>query len=187
MDDGWSIENFGNAYRNWLMERMRAQDYGILFDYLYDTEFTWKKDIPRDADRASDGRLLRLRFGEEANLDIPDGCLEHPCSFLEFLVGLAYEIDDLIMYDADNPDQAADWFWMMSSNIGLTPYRDVKMVIDGKYAYECVNEIISRVIERTYDYNGDKGLFPLRHPEMDQRKVEIWYQANAYMIENFFA
>jgi hypothetical protein len=27
------------------------------------------------------------------------------------------------------------------------------------------------------------GFFPLTHPNDDQRKVEIWYQMNAYLDE----
>ena len=165
---------------------MHADNYGILFDFLYDTEFRWPMDIPRDSDRASDGRYLRVRFSEETGLELPEDWNDHPCSFLEFAAALAYSIDDEIMYDADNPEQVATWFWMIFENLGLDKFTDVRMVIDGLYAYECVDEIVERVMDRTYEANGYPGMFPLRKPMADQRHVEVWYQANAYFIENFF-
>lgn len=180
------VENFGNAYRNWMQKRMHADNYGILFDFLYDTEFRWDRRIPRDSDRASDGRSLRAKFAEEEGTTMPEGCEDHPCSFLEFAVALAYAIDDDIMYDPDNPEQVATWFWLMLDNMGLSKFTDARMVIDGMYAYDRVTEIVDVVMERKYAYNGHPGMFPLRKPEMDQRRVEIWYQANAYFIENFF-
>ena len=41
-------------------------------------------------------------------------------------------------------------------------------------------------MSRDFDYNGYPGMFPLRKPIMDQRSVETWYRANAYMIEEYF-
>ncbi len=169
-----------------MQKRMHADNHGILFDFLYDTEFRWDPHIPRDSDRASDGRFLRVRFAEECGMELPPGYEDHPCSFLEFAIALAYSIDDEIMYDPDNPEQVATWFWLIFGNLGLDAFTDAKMVIDGMYAYDSVTEIVDRAMDRTYEYNGYLGMFPLRKPRMDQRHVEIWYQANAYFIENFF-
>ena len=186
--DTWELEDFSNAYRNWLETSMNAQGYSILFDLLHDTKFEWSRKIPRDSDRSEDGRYLRLRFANEAGLDIWDEWLDDtwPCSFLEFLVALAYSIDDKMMYDPEKPDQAAEWFWEMMSNMDLAKYDDQRMLQGGMLAWFLVSETVDKVMGRRYDYNGNGGLFPLRKPAMDQRKVEIWYQANAYMIENYF-
>lgn len=186
--DTWELEDFSNAYRNWLETSMDAQGYSILFDLLHDTKFEWSRKIPRDSDRAEDGRYLRLRFANEAGLDIWDDWLDDtwPCSFLEFLVALAYSIDDKMMYDPEKPDQAAEWFWEMLSNMGIAKYDDQLMLQQGMLAWYIVSETVGKVMGRRYDYNGNGGLFPLRKPAMDQRDVEIWYQANAYMIENYF-
>ena len=187
MDGGeWVAVNFENAYTNWMLTRMHAGNYGMLFDILNDTPFEWDRKIPRDSDREADGRYLRLRFSNESGIEIVDDILEKPCSFLEFAIALAYAIDDRIMYDAENPEQAADWFWMMLENIGLDKYTDEYLMANGLPAHMYVNEITDRVMKRRYEYNGYLGMFPLAKPEMDQRKVEIWYQANAYFIERFF-
>jgi hypothetical protein len=49
-----------------------------------------------------------------------------------------------------------------------------------------VMKILDRIIERTYQRNGVGGLFPLKRDKKDQRKVELWYQMNAYLIENYY-
>ena len=186
----WKTEDFANAYRNWMLESMHAERYSILFDILHDTEFTWSERVPRDADREADGRYLRLRFVNGSDSDIMEDWLEvmdvtWPASFLEFLIALAYSIDDKIMYDPERPDQASLWFWEMLDNVGLARYDDVTMFHEGMLAWAIVTETVDRILQRRYEYDGGGGLFPLRSPKMDQRNVEIWYQANAYMIENY--
>lgn len=182
----WIAVNFENAYRNWIQDKMHAHDYGILFDILYDTDFEWDKRIPRDSDRAANGKNLRMRFAGECGMEMTGDVLDKPCSFLEFAVALAYTIDDKIMYDADNPEQAADWLWEMFGNVGFDEYTDDYLMAGGMVAYMTVLEIADRIMKRRYEYNGHLGMFPLAKPEMDQRKVEIWYQANAYFIERYF-
>ena len=50
---------------------------------------------------------------------------------------------------------------------------------------DIVADAMAAIIWRTYDSNGYGGLFPLRNPREDQRKVELWYQLNAYLLEQF--
>lgn len=187
MDEStWAVENFGNAYRNWIRERMHARRYSILLDYLYDTEYRWDPDIPRDSDRESDGRDLRRRFSDETGMELPDGWYEHPASFLETMVALAFAIDDDIMYDPDNSEQVSEWFWMMMSNMGLDALDDATILSDPDRAYRMATDAVESEMDRRFDYNGYPGMFPLRKPMADQRKVETWYRANAYMMEEFF-
>lgn len=185
--DSWKLENFSNAYRNWMLREMHADRYSILFDILHDTEFTWSSKLPRDSDREADGRYLRLRFANSSDLDIWEDWLSPswPCSFLEFLIALSYSIDDKIMYDPGKPDQASEWFWEMMGNAGLSRFDDKTLMNESSLGWALVYETVERVMGRRYDYNGNGGLFPLKKPKMDQRRVEIWYQANAYMIENY--
>ena len=35
------LEQFALDYRMWIFERMHGDGYSILFDFLYDSEFTW--------------------------------------------------------------------------------------------------------------------------------------------------
>ena len=184
--DDWMTEDFQNAYRNWLHHKMDDGNHSILFDYLHDTEFKWDKSIPRDADRESDGRYLRMRFAEESDFEFADEWLSGPCSFLEFLVALAYSIEDEIMYDPEYPDRSREWFWMMMDNSGLSKFDDKFMKEGRLLASQMVFETVNMIMERRYERNGALGLFPLKNPQMDQREVEIWYQANAYFIEEYF-
>lgn len=180
------VVDFCNAYRNWIGSTMGDGSHEILFDVMMDTEFRWDPGIPRDADRESDGRFLRLEFAEEEGWELTDEELAIPCSFLEFMAALARTIEDDLMYDPDEPDRAPEWFWEMMENSGLALFDDRYMVEGRTLAYQMAVETMNRVMERRYEPNGDKGLFPLKHPMADQREVEIWYQANAYFIEEFF-
>lgn len=67
----------------------------------------------------------------------------------------------------------------MVRNVGLESLNDSVPINE-----EAVDEILNRVIWRQYDSNGNGGFFPLRDTVIDQRDVELWYQANAYVIEN---
>ena len=183
----WEMEDFENAYRNWMSSRMHASKYSILFDLLYDVQFEWDPDIPRDADRAADGRYLRDRFSDESGMKMHPVYLDWPCSFLEFMIALAFSIEESMMYDPDEPSQdESTWFWEMMDNTGLSKYDDETMQSSGMLGYMNAMEIVNMVMRRRYDYNGYPGLFPLKKPVIDQRKVEIWYQANAYFIEECF-
>ena len=182
--DAWRVKNFASAYQAWLMEEMDAEDYSILFDVLYGIEFVWPSDIPRDEDRAAAGQDLRLEFEYESGMHCDDEWLEWPCSFLEMLVGLAWSIEDHILYDWDKGDRSAKWFWMMMTNLGLDICTDEYMTKTGMSGSRYVERVVETVITRSYDDHGNGGLFPLWEPETDQRKVEIWYQANAFILEN---
>lgn len=190
MVNDWGVENFGNfvnAYRKWMLDRMDANGYSILFDYLYDVEYHWDPDIPRDSDREIAGRDLRRRFSDETGVHLPDGWQSYPCSFLEFAIALAFAIDDKIMYDADNPNQVSTWFWMMMSNLGLDALDDEEMLAQPTLSYKMATDAVETEMYREFDYNGYLGMFPLRKPLADQRTVETWYRANAYLMEEFFS
>lgn len=182
--DAWRIETFANSYRAWLMDEMDANGYSILFDTLYGIEFTWPSDIPRDGDRAAAGQDLRLEFEHESGMECDDEWLEWPCSFLEMLVGLAWSIEDHILYDWSKGDRSSVWFWMIMDNLGLSFLDDEWMELYPTKSLKYILRTCQTVMDRSYGADGDGGLFPLEHPETDQRKVEIWYQANAYILEN---
>lgn len=177
----WELDNFANAYRNWLIQQMGAEDYGVLFDILYETEFVWT--LERDADRAEDGKDLRVRFAEQSGMDIPDGIRDWPCSFLEMLIGLAYSIEEKITYDPRYGDQTASWFWTIMGNLHLDAIDDDMFFECGSMMDAEIRDICETVMWRDYRDDGYGGMFPLQHPNSDQRKVEIWYQANAYILE----
>jgi hypothetical protein len=91
---------------------------------------------------------------------------------LEMLIGLARRLS----FEAEG--RADDWFWHLLENIKLDKYND-----SSGYDPDEVDDILERIIWRNYRPDGVGGLFPLNEPEEDQRKVELWYQLSAYLIE----
>lgn len=171
-----------DAYFEWLYSQVgtvrlkhSSTTYWNLFRILYQKEFVWF--VPNDDNRAEDGRSLRYEFIEEMELDPRrDRGLRDwfglPCSFLEMLIGLSRR---LAFEDGGGP---ADWFWHLIETLDLKIYADNIHI-----PVEKVQDILDRVIWRTYRRDGQGGLFPLRHAREDQREVEIWYQLSAYLLE----
>lgn len=171
-------EPLDELYLQWLYgnvaninQKSRRRTYWNLFRALYTIEFTWF--VPNDDARVEDGRALRLEFMQE--LEIPEvdpDWMDLGCSFLELLIGLsrrlAFETDSL----------AVDWFWHLIANMELSEYND-----STRFSKNEIEHITTRISERTYERDGYGGLFPLRRPRKDQRKVELWYQMNAYVLE----
>lgn len=131
---------------------------------------------PNDFNRSLDGKDLRSEFLEESSMEATDEWLEMDCSILEMLVGLARRISFQTDWDID------ECFWLMIKNVELDKYNDERYH-DG--IAHAVDYVLNTINHRTYEYNGQGGLFPLRTPAIDQRGVEIWYQMSAYLLENF--
>jgi len=166
-------------YFDWLYDQVcfveddPFKTYGQLFHLLYTKEFKWL--VPNDDNREEDGKDLRFEFLEEEGIPRSKRdplWLGAECSMLEFLVALArrfaFEADGLVF----------ERFWELLENLGLDHYND-----GVEFDAEAVEDILDRLIWRHYHYNGGGGLFPLKNPEYDQRKVEIWYQMSAYVLE----
>jgi hypothetical protein len=149
--------------------------YWNLLRELYKTEFSWT--VHHDDNRVEDGKELRAEFSQEKGLYdyglLDPGWMSLGCSMLELLIGLSRRLA------FDGGFEPADWFWRMLENIGLHLQTD-----SPKFPREDISEILDRIIWRKYEYNGHGGLFPLRDPMADQREKELWYQMQAYLIEN---
>jgi hypothetical protein len=167
-----------DLYLNWLYSRIdkvrvrkSSKTYWRLFRQLYSTEFVWF--VANDDNRAEDGRELRNEWANDLDFIPNEDWMHLPCSFLELLVGLACRLT----FEADrNP---AFWFWHLLTNLNLSGYHDLS-----RYNEEEVEDVVHTVIWRTYDFDGRGGLFPLTNPCEDQRKIEIWYQMSAYILQN---
>lgn len=167
-------------YSEWLYSQVcsvRAKNpsktFRNLFHILYTKEYVWL--IPNDDNRVEDGKDLRYLFLDVEDIELrPEDqrWLELGCSFLEFLIALSRRVE----FETDI--DAITWFWKLLENIGLNNLND-RVEIDR----DSVEEILDRVIWRNYEYNGRGGLFPLYDAREDQRKVEVWYQLSAYILE----
>lgn len=168
------------AYFVWLYSqvgsvklRNRSKTYWTLLRLLFQKEFTWPDRIERDANRAQDGKDLRRQFLQETGTKMDEpGWLEYGCSFLEMLVALAWAV----AFEGGGTQE--ERFWEMIKNLGLIECTDAHPPDE-----VIVNHIIDKVNERDYAPNGAGGLFPLKNSNEDQRDVELWYQANAYLLE----
>lgn len=155
--------------------RNRARTYWELARIMYQKEFIWF--IPNDDNRAVDGRDLRQEFLEEAEIDEVDPeWMTLGCSMLEMCIALSRRL----AFETDG--QPRDWFWHLIEQLDLKQYSDRDF---DKVAERKINDALDRVIWRTYSPTGRGGLFPLRRAQSDQTEVELWYQANEYLLENF--
>lgn len=149
-----------------------SRTYWALCRQLFKKEFVWI--VPNDDNRAEDGRDLRQEFLEEERIaEVEDDWLRYGCSMLELLIALSRRC----AFEAG--DTSEHWFWRIMGNAQLAIYNDRVL----NFAKE-VDEKLDCIIWRTYMPSGRGGLFPLENPDKDQRRVEIWYQLCAYLLEN---
>jgi hypothetical protein len=166
-------------YFEWLFKSVsfnHKETYLSLCEQLYHTDFKWF--VPNDDNRVEDGRLLRSDFLDESKLYTEsDDWFIRDCSMLELILGISYRLsfESTVEHDI--------WFWEILENLNLTKYTD-SFYTEG--SYKEIDRILQKINKRTYRANGEGGLFPLRYASEDQRKIEIWYQMSAYLLENNF-
>jgi hypothetical protein len=176
-------EPLDELYFVWLYRQVGDPDiksptrtYWRMFRKLFTKEFVWV--IPNDDNRIEDGKDLRYEFVDQTNLnDIDPGWIHLGCSMFELLVGLSRRLS---FYTEGDPK---GWFWHLIENVHLEVFTDAHMKRGHTHSEGNIDDILDRIIWRTYDYNGRGGLFPLEFPKDDQRTVELWYQLNAYLLE----
>ena len=166
-------------YLTWLYSQIGSvklknpsRTHWSLAKQLYTKEFLWF--IPNDDNRAADGKDLRYEFLDFAGIEELDpNWMGLPCSMLEMMIALTRHLS----FQAEG--EPHDWFWQLIENLDIPPCDDRLYNSD---IHDEIDSILDRVIWRTYDYNGDGGLFPMQSAEKDQRKIEIWYQLSAYLM-----
>lgn len=165
---------FEELYLEWLYAQVYTEgnSYWGLMHLLYEKEFVWI--IANDDNRIADGLDLRVEFmhsmGNPLEHDLRMG---RGCSALEVLIGLSRRLSFLAEGDP------AHWAWRLLENLGLREMLDPLSVEDK----EQVDHILETLIWRNYGADGSGGFFPLAWPEADQRRIELWYQMNAYVEE----
>lgn len=174
------IKPLDEEYFSWLYSKFRPLDvdklhlsYFRLCRLMYNKEYLWH--VPNDDNRVNDGLDLRYTFLFANHVPSEDAEVWRSmgCSFLEMLVALAYHLE----FDTEIP--VADWLFELLVNLDLDSCNDESYHFDA----DDIDLILNRVIFRTYSADGQGGLFPLRSPHRDQRKVEIWYQMSEYLLE----
>lgn len=173
-----------DPYYNWLCMLVGVNGVGRHKEYtklLYSLhyEHIFQAKLPMDVNRGTDGLQMRADFIEEHG---PWGSSTNrgPCSMLEFLVALARRMN-FLMYQDHSHRYTEYYFWKMMENVGLEKVCDSKWdYMNGEFFVE---DAVWRINGRQIQADGSGGLFPLKHPEEDQRGVEMWYQMNAWLME----
>jgi len=166
-------ESTEEEYFQWLVSQIqiaqsdnRPKTYHELFERLHNKEFVWI--IPNDDNRVADGFDLRAEFLRGSHYTFPFGV-----SVLEVIVALSRRLE----FNAEGP--AREWAWQLIKNLRLHKMADPLSFQKGRR----IDEILDRLIWRTYKPNGVGGFFPLKDTDEDQTKIEIWYQMSAYIID----
>lgn len=152
--------------------RANGRTFVDLMGQLHTKEFVWI--VPNDDNRLEDAIALRHNFLNEEGITEHDNFLgEPPLSVLEVIVGLADRCAFIAGGDPRN------WAWKLVENLDLHKMSDSL----SRRKQEQIDDILEVLIWRNYKPDGSGGFFPLEHPNMNQKEVEIWYQMNAYLEE----
>lgn len=164
-----------NAYYDWLLEQIKYDPGDYCYDYLFElmmsVPFRWS--VPNDDNRAADGIQLRYIFMEKEGWNtMPlDG---EPCTVLEMLIALARRIENDIMWDGE-VNRTSRWFWEMIDNMGFSEVERRDYL-----------RVINLFLDRKYQKNGLGMLFPcVIFDDHVKNDVQIWDQAQQYLLENY--
>lgn len=174
-------------YFEWLCEKVDLFDPDhpkkIIAKMLWETEFY--DLLSMDYNRILDARNLRMVYCPELSPVVRDSTV----SVLEVLIAFSYRIENDLFgrnFDEANPSK---WFYEMVENMfgmdiclleDMSIYRAI-VVDDNLTIHDFLHKRIEKVLERTYEYTGKGGLFPLKKCAKDQRMEDLWYQMQAYM------
>lgn len=156
----------------------KRKRYSKLLMALYVREFM--PSMAMDDNRRVDGLNFRNRFAYETNTEeyaIKQSFGNNPCSMLEMMISLASKIEEQIMSDPDQGDRTSLWFQEMLCSLGIDNQNDQN------FDYKWFNFRIDIFENRDYEANGKFGLFTIKHPLVDMRTIEIWYQMSFYLNE----
>lgn len=163
-------------YRANLISLVRSERGGsgypspFLFRLLDETPF--ESLVRGDENRVADAMYARHLWLVDKKYDI--NMNQKPVSLLEIMVILSQDLSFMCAGLVTN-SSVDRWFNEILRNLQL----------DSCHGEWEKRRILERVVAREYGTDGTGGLFPLRNPAKDQRKVELWMQANEYVLENY--
>lgn len=160
-----------DAYFDWLYhEAFDSSRYYDMMRDLHEIPFTWT--VESDKNRAADGISMRRSYLFEEgrsreNYYWPD----EDCTFFEMLVGLANKFGMLL-------DKT-----LSSAVSHLIRNTDLEALNENGYTPRELRAVVNFIMDREYDDDGHGGFFPLDDAPNDQRRVELLYQMNYYILE----
>lgn len=165
-------------YYEWLYSLVDLPNHRELLKHLRRIDFY--ELIPHDHNRAEDGKSLRTIYLDIGGAHSPSSVTN--CSVLEMMVGVAFRMEHELV-DLDESMDVAACFLALLDNVDLSWMTDHKY--NGGNGPDVVDDKVYTMLDRCYTRAGKGGLFPLRRPDLDQREVEIHYQMQAWMMENY--
>lgn len=160
-----------NDYFYALVDRVNGYGYEDMLRVLY--SYPFEIIVETDANLLPNVFALRDEYGYK-----PKPYEKDMANCFEIFISLASKFDWLLS-DLKNPDRTEEWFWMMMKNTGLIFYDNEHFNRDD------IESICDVFVHRKYKTNGYGGPFPLRQPRKNVRRVDLWYQINWYVNENF--
>ncbi|MBP5596048.1 MAG: hypothetical protein J6Y02_11750 [Pseudobutyrivibrio sp.] len=169
-----------DEYYNWLLNRIENPERPIVHYYtdllsaLYSKRYEYR--IAMDSNRAREGIFLRYEFGDQFGYtrDHIDRWICGQCSVLELMVALAARCENEL---SGHPD-AHVWFWVMIESLNL------EGMDNDHFEPNYVDQALDDFMNGNYKRNGEGGLFTLKNSHRDMRKMELWYQMSAFLVEN---
>lgn len=179
-----TLEDIVDEYNCWILDMMEAnlpehRKYSKLLEELSYIEYKWY--IPLDENRDIDAIDLRKEYLAERNMDfisLREAFCAYPRSVLEVMAALSRRVEIEITGEPGN-DHIERWFWTMIFNLGLDRFDNQN------FNRRNIDKIIEIWLSREFDWNGNRSAFPLRNCQIDQRKIDIYYQMQLYLSENY--
>lgn len=179
------------SYFQWLkdlVDREELENYYWALKLLFQTEFYAVHAM--DENRAADGKTLRDRYvfeecSTKTEEDFFYADMSGPTNMLEVMIGLTERMDaELYLPSVNDRQEYVDSFWELFRNAGFDQFKDCD--IFDRWNPTVFNSHISKILDRKYHKDGHGGFFPLKGKlSDDQRDIEMWYQMQAYLIENY--
>lgn len=169
-------------YFNWIYytlanNKKRTRRYRLVCEFLFSKKFFYTNDY--DANRASDGLMLRERFADTHYVSEAEMAElnSYECSVFEMMIALALRCDESIMRDAAHGERTWLWFNEMLKSLHLD------VMSNDNFDPDYCDVVVNKMLNKDYAPNGDGGLFTVRKKNVDMRKMEYWYQAMTYFNE----
>ena len=161
--------------------------YLALCKILFDKSFIPIVDF--DENRCEECQRLRYRFTESWEQgDILNSMLPESGNFMELLIVLIQRL----MFETNGSVYESNprkWFMELLHNVNLDQYtNDAIAKNPGKRwdsASSWINDAITGINMRWFNWDGEGSFFPLKNPHNDQRYQEILVQMNNYIEENY--
>lgn len=110
------------------------------------------------------------------------------CSVLEIMAVIVRKMSYMLLGNALASSRQGALFFELIDNLGLGWINDDAFGSDPDSCSEYIEDVLSQFVGRNYAENGeDGGLFPLENPPDDMRKMGLFQQLDAYLIEKYDA